>query len=80
MGTNAALMTKKVIENGFEVVAIELITIVQAIEYLDFKDKVSAKTSAIFNKVREYVPAFKEDVVMYPYVNKVKQYLLENNN
>ncbi|MCF6346946.1 MAG: aromatic amino acid ammonia-lyase [Flavobacteriaceae bacterium] len=79
MGTNAALMTKKVIENSFEVVAIELITIVQAIEYLNFKDKVSSKTKILFDDVRKLVPVFKEDVVMYPYVNKVKEYLMNTN-
>ena len=36
MGTNSALITKKVIENTFEVLAIEIITIVQAIELLRF--------------------------------------------
>ncbi len=79
MGTNAALMTKKVIENSFEVVAIELITIVQAIEYLNFKDKVSSKTKALFDDIRKIVPVFKEDVVMYPYVNGVKEYLINTN-
>ena len=44
MGTNAALITKKVIENAFEVVAIELITIVQAIEYLKVQDQISSET------------------------------------
>ncbi|HBL80169.1 MAG TPA: histidine ammonia-lyase, partial [Aequorivita sp.] len=43
MGTNAALITKKVIENAFEVVAIELITIIQAIEYLKVQDSVSSE-------------------------------------
>ena len=37
MGTNAAIITSKVIENAFEVLAIELITIVQAIDYLEQK-------------------------------------------
>jgi histidine ammonia-lyase len=77
MGTNAALITKKVIENAFEVVAIELITIVQAVEFLDVKDKVSSKTKVFFDQIREIVPAFKEDVVMYPYVNKVKSFIIE---
>ncbi len=77
MGTNAATMTNKVIENAFEVIGIELITIIQAIEYLNYKDKVSSKTSAIFKKIRKIVPAFKEDVVMYPYVNKVKEVLMD---
>lgn len=77
MGTNAALITKKVIENAFEVLAIELITITQAIEYLNIKDKVSSKTKQIYEDIRAIVPVFKEDVVMYPYVNAVKDFLID---
>ncbi|MGO3181433.1 MAG: HAL/PAL/TAL family ammonia-lyase [Aequorivita sp.] len=76
MGTNAALIAKKVIENAFEVVAIELITIVQAIEYLKVQDEVSSETKKMYDEIRAIVPAFKEDVVMYPYVNKVKDFLI----
>lgn len=77
MGTNAALITKKVIENTSEVVAIELITIVQAIEYLEVKNQVSTKTKKMYDNIRSMVPIFKEDVVMYPYVNMVKKFLME---
>lgn len=80
MGTNAALITKKVIENAYEVLAIELITIVQAIEYLDVKDKVSSKTNKMFDDVRAIVPKFTEDVIMYPYVNAVKDFLINEAN
>ena len=80
MGTNAALMTKRVIENAYEVVAIEMITIIQAIEYLQFQDKVSSSTKSMFDAIRNLVPAFKEDVIMYPYVGAVKKYLMETNN
>lgn len=76
MGTNAALITKKVIENAYEVLAIELITIIQAIEYLDVKDEVTSKTKRMFDDIRAIVPNFKEDVVMYPYVNAVKAFLM----
>lgn len=80
MGTNAALITKKVIENAFEVMAIELITIIQAIEYLEVKDKVSSKTKKMYDEVRKIVPPFKEDMVMYPFVNEVKNYIINNQN
>lgn len=80
MGTNAALMTKKVIENGFEVMGIHLITIVQAIEYLGVKDKVSSKTKEMYDEIRAIVPAFKEDVVMYPYVNAVKDFIINKES
>ncbi|MEP0263948.1 aromatic amino acid ammonia-lyase [Dokdonia sp.] len=78
MGTNAALITKKVIENAFEVVAIEMITIIQAIEYLKAQDKISSKTKKMYNEIRDIVPIFTEDVIMYPYVNKVKDYIMNN--
>ncbi|WP_047246571.1 HAL/PAL/TAL family ammonia-lyase [Maribacter thermophilus] len=80
MGTNAALITKKVIENAFEIVAIEMITIVQAIEYLEVKDKVSSKTKKMYDAVRKIVPPFKKDKVMYPYVNEVKNYIINHQN
>lgn len=80
MGTNAALITKKVIENAFEVIAIEMITVVQAIEYLNVQDKVSSKTKNMYDTIRNIVPPFKEDIVMYPYVNQVKDFITNHRN
>ena len=80
MGTNAALITKKVIENAFEVVAIEMITIVQAIEFLKTQHKISTKTKKMYDAIRQLVPIFTEDVVMYPYVNKVKDFIMNHKN
>lgn len=80
MGTNAALITKKVIENAFEVIAIEMITVVQAIEYLNVQDKVSTKTKNMYDAVRKIVPPFKEDIIMYPYVNQVKDFITNHKN
>ena len=73
MGTNAALTTKKVIDNAFEVLSIELIAVVQAIEYLELQSKVSSKTKALYDDIRALVPVFSEDIVMYPYLKKVKR-------
>ena len=78
MGTNAALITKRVIENAFEVVAIEMITIIQAIEYLKVQDKVSSKTKKMYDEIRQLVPIFTVDIIMYPYVNKVKDFIINN--
>ncbi len=79
MGTNAALLTKKVIENTFEVIAIELITIVQAIDYLNYQDKISSHTSKMYKEIREIIPTFKEDMIMYPYVNQVKKFMMNKH-
>ncbi|WP_333850664.1 HAL/PAL/TAL family ammonia-lyase [Epilithonimonas sp.] len=77
MGTNAAVICRKVIENAFEVLSIELITIVQAIEYLDFQDRISSSTKDLYDEIRKIIPAFSDDMVMYPYLQKVKEYLMK---
>ncbi|MFY1045164.1 HAL/PAL/TAL family ammonia-lyase [Chryseobacterium sp. GP-SGM7] len=75
MGTNAAVICRKVIENAFEVLSIEAITIVQAIEYLGFQDKISSKTKELYDEIRKIIPAFSDDMIMYPYIQNVKDYL-----
>ncbi len=75
MGTNAAVVCRKVIENAFEVLTIETITIVQAIEYLGFQDKISSATKELYDEIRKIIPAFSKDMVMYPYLEEVKNYL-----
>src|SRR5690606_7475646 len=42
MGTNAAWLTKRVIDNSFEVLSIEILTLVQAVDYLNCYDSLSA--------------------------------------
>lgn len=77
MGTNAAVIASKVIENAFEVLAIELITIVQAIDALNYKNEISSVTRKMYDDIRAIVPEFKEDQIMYPIVQKVKDYLMQ---
>lgn len=78
MGTNAAVMTSKVIENAFEVLAIELISIVQAIDALGQKDKISSVSRKMYDDIRSIIPTFSEDQAMYPYVQQVKNHLINN--
>ncbi|MCB9426259.1 MAG: aromatic amino acid lyase [Flavobacteriales bacterium] len=77
MGTNSAVIAQKVIENAFQVLSIELITIVQAIDILEQKDVVSSTTRKMYDDVRAIIPTFKEDQVMYPFLEKVKNYLIK---
>jgi histidine ammonia-lyase len=55
-----------------------MIAIVQAIDYLDQKEAISSVTKKMYDDVRAIIPTFKEDQVMYPYIQKVKDYLIEN--
>tara|TARA_A100000171_G_C2140435_1_gene155157 strand:+ start:8386 stop:9912 length:1527 start_codon:yes stop_codon:yes gene_type:complete len=77
MGANAALITQKVIENGYQVVAIELLTIVQAIDYLKVQDKVSSQTKAMYDAVRKILPTFSQDEVLYPHIASIKETVLK---
>jgi histidine ammonia-lyase len=80
MGTNAAVITGKVIENAFEVLAVEVMAVVQAIDALEYKAKVSSATKKIYDDIRAILPAFSEDMAMYPYVDAIKKYLMEYDN
>ena len=78
MGTNAALITKKVIENTFEVIAIQYISLLQVVDYMGFKDKLSDTSKALYEEMRSIVPKFMEDAPLYPHIENIKQYLIKN--
>jgi len=78
MGTNAANITKTVIDNAFEVISIELITIVQALRYLNFDEKLSNKTRQILEEMNKIIPEIKEDSPLYKTNAEVKKYLKNN--
>jgi histidine ammonia-lyase len=78
MGTNAANITKTVIDNAFEVLSVEIITIVQALRYLDFDEKLSKKTREIFKEMNKTIPEIKEDFPLYKTNAEVKDYLKNN--
>jgi histidine ammonia-lyase len=75
MGCNAALMTAKVIDNAFAVLAIQLMTVLQAIDYLQCQGKLAPKTLALYNEVRAIFPKFIEDTPKYKDIERVKQFL-----
>ncbi|MCX2745383.1 aromatic amino acid ammonia-lyase [Mangrovivirga sp. M17] len=79
MGTNAATITRKVIDNTFEVLAIELISIVQSLDLIKKTDGLSAKSKECYNAVRNIVPKFTNDYPIYEDLERVKKYLLENS-
>jgi histidine ammonia-lyase len=76
MGTNAALMAKHVIQNAFEVLAIEYLAVIQAIDYLTYEDKLASTTKKLYRELRNIVPVFSEDAPRYTDLEKIKEYLL----
>ena len=75
MGCNAALMTSKVIQNSYEVLTIQLMTLLQAVDYLDCRDRLSSASKTLFDEVRAIFPKFVEDQPRYPDLKKVREYL-----
>src|SRR5450432_4169463 len=79
MGCNAAMMTKKVIDNSFEVLTIQAVTILQAIDYLKCQNKLSPATHRIYSSIRKIFPKFIDDSPKYEEQEKVKNWLLQND-
>ncbi len=79
MGTNAALMAKQVIENTFEVLAIEMLAVVQAVEYTKKESQLSPNGQHIYQKVRAIIPSFDNDKPMYQLVRRLKETLMSEN-
>ncbi len=75
MGTNSAMIAQKVIENSFQVMAIHMIALVQAVDCLDAKDSLSVETRKLYDEVRDIVPAFVEDTTKYNEINNIISYL-----
>lgn len=79
MGSNSALLAKKVIENTYQVITIELMSILQAIEFLCIQDDLSSRTQQIYNDLRKIFPVFKSDKVKYGHMKTFKEYLRSTN-
>ncbi len=79
MGCNAALITKKVIDNAFEVLSIQMITVLQAIDYAECADKLSPATKEMYTTIRKIFPRFVDDKPRYRELEKVKNHFLQNN-
>lgn len=79
MGTNAALLCKKTIENSYQILAIELMTIMQAIDYLKIEDRMASQTLRIYKNIRQLAPAFTEDTVRSKDLNKILEYVSTHN-
>jgi len=78
MGTNAANITKTVIENTFQVISVEMVTIIQALRYLNFNEKLSSKTLEKLKILETIIPEIKEDLSLSETLEKVKVYLQNN--
>jgi len=75
MGCNAALMTRKVIDNSFTVLGIQAVSVLQAVDYMRCQEKLSTVTRTVYNEIRKIFPMFVDDQVKYKELQKVRAYL-----
>jgi len=77
MGTNSAVIARKVIDNGFQVMAIHVLAICQALDLLKKSKYVnlSPKTTEIHHLIRSVVPAIREDVPQFENIRSVTDVL-----
>lgn len=75
MGTNSALICQRVIENSYQVMAIHMMALVQAVDCLKIADKLAPATRELYDQIREIVPAFIEDTPKYKEIESVMNWL-----
>jgi histidine ammonia-lyase len=78
MGTNSAILAKRVIENAYQVMAIYLIGLAQAVDCLQISDKMASKTRDLYLTIRNIVPAFIDDTPKYQDIENVINYLKDS--
>lgn len=75
MGTNSAMIARRVIENSFQVMSIHMIALTQAVDCLNISDKLSDKTKELYQEIRKIVPQFIDDTTKYEDIANVIAYL-----
>lgn len=76
MGCNAALMTRKVIDNSFDVLAIQALALAQAIDYLKCQSRLSTFAHRFYEEVRTLVGPIVEDKPRYNDIQSIRKYLV----
>lgn len=78
MGTNSALICKRVIDNVFQVMSIHFIALVQAVDCLKIVGELAPVSRRVYDDVRAIIPAFVEDAPFYRQIAAVEAYLRNN--
>lgn len=80
MGTNTALLCRKVVDNAYQVMSIYFIALAQAVDCLDIKDKLAPATRKVYDSIRSIVPLFIEDTPFNDDIAAVEEYLRNNSS
>ena len=75
MGTNTALLTKRVIENCCQVMAILYIALAQATDCLDIAAQLAPASRKTYDEIRERCPKTVDDTPFYREIDSIEQYI-----
>ena len=79
MGTNSALIARHVVNNAYQVLAINSMALAQAVDCLKISDKLSPHSKKFYAEVRQIVPVFIEDTPKYQEIEDLIEYLKKTN-
>ena len=75
MGSDAALLTVKVVDNAFILLTIEAITLLQAVDFLKVYAKLSRSSQKLYTALRKLFPKIVEDKIITDKLHKVKSFI-----
>ena len=79
MGTNSALLARHVIDNAYQVLAINSMALAQAVDCLKIDKKLSPLAHKFYSEVRQIVPVFIEDTPKYQEIEDLIKYLKDTH-
>jgi histidine ammonia-lyase len=79
MGFNAACAAKKVVDNVFEILAIQAAAILQGIDMLSCRDELSAKNREIYTELRNIFAPINDDRSTRDGLMKLKEFMMFNS-
>lgn len=74
MGSNSALLARRVINNSFEVLVIQMITLLHAVDYLKCQERMATATLGLYKEIHALFPSFVEDAPRYKQIAAVRRY------
>jgi histidine ammonia-lyase len=78
MGTDAALIADKALENLYILLTIDMIVLSQATDYLNANDLLSPSSQSLYQQVREIFPTWKNDVAVDSQLETLLKAIREN--
>lgn len=75
MGSDAAMLTSKVVDNAFVLLTIETITLLQAVDFLKVYPKLSQSSKKLYTALRRLFPSIVEDKIITEKLRNAKDFI-----